>query len=125
MRKLILVVMCFILAGCASVGTMPHITGTQTDLSRKNFRVIKSAARGVDSGFSLLGIIPFKSPSYANAMADLHQNVEMEGKATALVNVAQDHSSLYLILFSIPKITITADVIEFLDEKNDGQREKE
>ena len=40
----------------------------------------------------------------------------MEGKSTALANVAQDKSTVYLILFSIPKITVTADIIEFIDE---------
>ena len=80
--------------GCTSVGTMPHITGTQTDLSRNNFKVIKSAVQGVDAGFSLFGIIPIKSPSYANAMADLHNNVNMNDKSAALVNVAQDKSQL-------------------------------
>ena len=116
-KLLALSLVCVFLSGCASVGKLPHLTGTQTDLSKNNYKVIKSAIKGIDSGFSLLGIIPFKSPSYAKAMANLHDQVEMEGKATAFVNVAQDHSLLYLILFSIPKITVTADVIEFIDEK--------
>jgi hypothetical protein len=33
----------------------------------------------------------------------------------ALANQTEDRSSLYLILFSIPRVTITADVIEFTD----------
>ncbi|MFA5410286.1 MAG: DUF6567 family protein [Candidatus Omnitrophota bacterium] len=105
------------LTGCASVGSMPHVMGTQTDLSKSNYKVIKSGAQGIDTGFTLLGIFPIVSPSYANAMADLHTKVEMEGKSAALANVTQDMSNIYLILFSIPKLIITADVIEFIPEE--------
>ncbi|MCK5083393.1 MAG: hypothetical protein KAR31_10840 [Candidatus Omnitrophica bacterium] len=115
MKHLFLSVLLLGFLGCASVGTMPHTTGTQTDLSRSNFKVIGSAIQGVDTGFFLFGIIPIKSPSYANAMADLHNNIDMNDKAAALVNVAQDKSNFYLFLFSTPKITITADVVEFYE----------
>jgi hypothetical protein len=39
----------------------------------------------------------------------------LTGKAVALADQMEDRSTLYLILFSIPKVTITADVIEFVD----------
>jgi hypothetical protein len=35
------------------------------------------------------------------------------GRSVALANQTEDVSSLNLIVFSIPKVTITADVIEF------------
>jgi hypothetical protein len=103
-------------AGCVSSGSFPIESETRTDLSKNNYRVIKANVRGTDKGFWLLGIIPFASPSYSNAMESLHEKVDMEGRATALVNVSKDKSTLYLILFSVPKITVTADVIEFLEE---------
>jgi hypothetical protein len=103
--------------GCANDGRIPIQQGlTRTDLSKNNFRVLKANVRGDDSGFKLFGFIPIVSPSYADAMRSLHHNVDMEGKSTALANVAQDRSTLYLILFSIPKITVTADIIEFTGE---------
>jgi hypothetical protein len=34
----------------------------------------------------------------------------------ALTNKTEDRSTWYLILFSIPEITVTADVIEFTDK---------
>jgi hypothetical protein len=37
------------------------------------------------------------------------------GAAVALTNELEDKSTLYLILFSVPKLTLTADVIEFVD----------
>ena len=106
---------CLFFAGCVSVGELPYKSGTKTDLNRANFRMIKASARGSDIGFKLLCFIPFIAPSYVDAMEDLHSKVEMEGRATALVNVTQDKSEVFLILFSIPKIKITADVIEFIE----------
>jgi len=41
----------------------------------------------------------------------------LTGRAVALANQLEDRSTFYLILFSIPKVTITADAIEFT-EKN-------
>ncbi len=38
-----------------------------------------------------------------------------EGRALAIVNVMSEHSSTYFILFALPKITVRADVIEFID----------
>ena len=105
-----------VVAGCVSTGTFPIESETRTDLSKDNYRVIDASVRGTDKGFWLLGIIPIVSPSYGDAMESLHDKVAMEGRATALVNVSKDKSTLYLILFSVPKITVTADVIEFLDE---------
>ena len=102
--------------GCASTGNFPVGSETKTDLSKNNYKVIKANARGTDKGFWLLGIIPIVSPNYADAMKSLHQKVNMEGRSAALANVSKDKSTLYLILFSVPKITVTADVIEFIDQ---------
>jgi len=108
----------FLMTGCASMGNMSHDTGTQVLLKSNNYKMIKAGARGESSGFYFLGIIPFASPSYGEAKADLYQSIgkDLEGKSVALANQTQDMSLMYLILFSIPKLTITADVIEFIDE---------
>jgi len=104
---------CVFLTGCVSVGEQPFNTGVSADLSKANFRVVKTSARGTDSGFHLFCFIPLFSPSYADAMDDLHNEYDMEGKSTALVNVTHDKSEMFLLLFSVPRIKITADIIEF------------
>jgi hypothetical protein len=38
-----------------------------------------------------------------------------KGKAIALANQTEDESCIYLILFSIPRVTISADVIEYTE----------
>jgi hypothetical protein len=109
----------FFLIGCASTGEFKgQATAARVDLSKKNYKVIKVGAKGESSGFRFLGVIPFASPTYAQAKETLYDSIgiPLEGKAVALVNQTEDRSSIYLILFSIPKITITADVIEYLDE---------
>jgi hypothetical protein len=102
--------------GCTSTGTFPQTSATQVDLSRKNFHIVKANAIGSSSGFELFGFIPFSAPTYTRAMADLYEKAGVtEGKAQTLTNVTQERSSLYLLLFSIPKLTVRADVIEFTE----------
>jgi len=106
----------FILTGCTtSEGEFKQRTDTSVQLAGNNYRVIKAGASGDSKGFYLLGLIPILAPSYADAKTDLYGKLgrSVEGKSVALANQTEDRSSLYLILFSIPKVTISADVIEF------------
>jgi hypothetical protein len=112
-------VVSWLATGCASQGEFRgQSTGTQISLAGNNYKVIKAGAKGESSGFKLLGIIPFASPNYADAKAALYQSVgePLTGRSVALANQTEDRSSLYLILFSIPKVSITADVVEFTDK---------
>ncbi len=105
-------------AGCTtSVGQFPAAAGTQTSLSQANFRVIQANARGTSTGFKLFGLIPVLAPSYGAAMSDLRSRLPITGRAAALANVTQDRSSTFFLLFSLPRVVITADVIEFLPEQ--------
>lgn len=54
-------------------------------------------------------------PSFAEAKSDLYQSSgqSLEGRSIALANQTQDESLMYFLLFSIPKITISADIVEF------------
>jgi hypothetical protein len=121
-RKILSIAVCSvfvaILTGCSSEGMMKggH-TDTQVSLAGKNYKVVQAGVMGHSSGFRLLGIISIVSPNYASAKASLYKSVNepLTGRAVALVNQTEDKSSLYLILFSIPRVTITADLIEFTD----------
>ena len=113
----------FLSAGCASShveNTMPS-TQTQVNLNQGNYKVIKAGAEGRSYGFRfLLGIIPIAAPSTAAAREDLYHNVgqPVNGKSVALVNVVEDRSTTWLLLFSVPKIVVTGDVVEFANENN-------
>lgn len=110
-------VMTSVLIGCASTGQFLESTETRVSLSQKNYRMIKAGAQGSSYGFWLLGVIPIVSPTVAAAKTEMYHNVgnKMEQKATALSNVTEDRSFHYFILFSITRLTITADVIEFVE----------
>lgn len=108
------------ISGCASTGEFRgQGTNAGVNLSRNNYKIVKASAMGESSGFRLLGIIPFASPTNSEAKAALYTSVGqvMEGRSIALINQTFDTSSNYFILFSLPRITITADVIEYIDEK--------
>lgn len=90
-------------------------TGTDVVLRGNNYKMVKAGAKGESIGFNLFGIIPIVTPSYAVAKSNLYNSVgeRLEGRSIALANQTQDDSNLYLILFSIRKITVTADIVEF------------
>jgi hypothetical protein len=121
MKKFFIVpLLCLLLTGCVtSSGYMNEQTNTAVSLSRSNYKVVKASAKGCSRGFYLLGFIPIVSPAYGDAKADLYEgtNEKLEGRAIALANQTTDRSTLYLILFSIPKLTITADIVEFKDSE--------
>jgi hypothetical protein len=103
-------------SGCASSHVqMGQSTSTSIALAGNNYQLVHAGAEGVSHGFRLLGILPFASPHYADAKQDLYGTVTepLRGRAIALANEMEDRSTMYFILFSIPKITLTADVIEF------------
>ena len=105
-----------VLSGCANRGVVPYGMGTHVELTRKNYRVVKANAIGESSGLYFLGIIPIVPPRRTDALSNLYSSAGLsEGKAQALVNVVQERSTIYLILFSIPKLTVRADVIEFVE----------
>jgi len=117
MKLLLLAVLVIAVAGCASTGAFPHASTTQVSLSQSNYLVVKSNAIGTSSGLKLLGLLPLASPRYTTAMSSLYNNASVkEGRAYALANVIQERSSTFFIFFTVPKLTVRADVIEFLDE---------
>jgi len=107
----------FFLFGCASSpNTLPHAATDSVTLNRGNYKVVKAGAKGVSTGFVLLAI-PFGSPTYAEAKADLYKSLgqSLEGRAIALTNQTSDSGGAWFVLVAFPTITITADVIEFND----------
>jgi len=132
MTKLLkILLILWLLTGCAAAlpalpalsGLIPASSGTQilttttVNLSRKNFKIVKANAVGRSVGFSFLGLFSLKSPGYEEAITQLYRSANIsEGKSQALVNVMHEQTSTYFILFSLPKITVRADIIEFIDD---------
>lgn len=120
LRSIIAALFVLTLSSCSSTNggrIKGQETGVEVQLTKKNYKVIRAGVSGSSSGFKLLGIIPFANPTSGGAKRDLYENVgePLTGRSIALANQTEDRSTLYLILFSIPKITLTADVIEFTE----------
>jgi len=109
--------------GCSTTRVTNNASSTQTqiDLNHANYKMIKAGDEGRSYGFRfLLGIIPITAPNTATARADLYNRLgePVTGKSVALINVTEDRSTTWLLLFSIPKLVITGDVVQFTGEGN-------
>ena len=119
----------FLVTGCAPIPPLPFtlplpsgsgqasvLTLTEVNLAQRNYRVVKTNVAGTSRGFALLGLISVKPPNAIEAFARLYEAGGIsEGNALALINVLQQSSAPYFILFSLPEITFRADVVEFVD----------
>jgi len=92
------------------------LNSTHVTLMENNFRIVQTNVIGKSRGFKLLGLITIKSASHTRAMSQLYGKAQVEpGRPQALANVVRESGSTFLILFSLPKVTIRADLIEFTE----------
>ena len=115
--------------GCAGAAALPLASfisspnataleihnNTDVRLQEKNFVVIRTNVVGESSGFSLLGILTIVPAKFNKAMSRLYAQAEMQpGRPQTLVNLVMEKDATYFILFSLPRTSIRADVIEFI-----------
>jgi hypothetical protein len=112
-----LVVAAGLFAGCTATGRFDGVNDTQAVLARKNFRIVKANIEGTSTGLTLLGVIPVDPPTRAKAVALLwaRSGLQPIGGAYALTNLAVDESNGYFVLFSLPAVTVRADIVEFTE----------
>lgn len=132
---LILMVTVGLLSSCVSTGmhTSTHLTNVQ--LTSGNYRIIArsvsgeakagyilGASFGVGMYSQVIGIARVSGDKalYKTAMDNLWKNFEtkygsVEEKRVALVNIRYDVDALNLLVYTEPRITIEADVIEFTE----------
>ena len=136
MRLFGLAVVLTTLVGCASTGKFNSTNLTNVELSESNFRVIATNVYGEASAEYLLGfsvaqagemqtaaLIPLGGDRllYKVALENLWRNFEqthgkIEGQSLALANVRFDSEALNVLFFyTRPKISVRADVIEFVE----------
>jgi len=105
-----------LLPGCGILNQQDASHATQVELSSNNFTVRNTNVEGVDSGWGLLfsfAGLTFTRASVNEAMDDLMDQVDAEGRSVALVNVTRTHSVTNWILFHVVQQRIRADVVEF------------
>jgi hypothetical protein len=137
LRLFVLAVVLTTLVGCASSGKFNSTNLTNVELSESNFRLVATNVSGEASaeyllGFSVaqggemqtVGLIPLGGGDrllYQMALANLWQNFaqthgNIEGKSLALANVRFDSEAVNVLFFyTRPKISVRADVIEFVE----------
>ncbi len=136
MRLFGLSVVLTMLVGCASTGRFSSTNLTNVELSKSNFRVIATNVYGEASAEYLLGLsfaqggemqtialIPLGGDRllYKVALENLWRNFEqthgnIKGRSLALVNIRFDSDALnVLVFYTRPKISVRADVIEFVE----------
>ena len=125
MKKLLTAILFLLGTGCALPlpAVAPQVGGgqqgalqaqTNVTLARANYRVVKTNVVGTDWGVYFLGVFPIVSPDYVKALKKLYKAGDVTaGKPLALANVIQQHTAPFFILFSVPEITLRADVVEF------------
>ncbi|HWF60207.1 MAG TPA: hypothetical protein VN666_07835 [Nitrospira sp.] len=119
------------LSACAAGGPGMCSQGSiaAAGLNKNNFRVVQSNVRGDSYGFRFLMFLPIVSARVADAKEDLYHKlrtdgINFEGRSIAFANVTEDQTAYYFLIGSVPRITLTADVIEFLDEKPMQEQER-
>ena len=101
--------------GSPNASALEIHNNTDVRLQEKNFIVIKTNVMGQSSGFSLLGVLTIVPAKFTKAMSRLYVQAEMQpGRPQTLVNLVMEKDATYFILFSLPRIAIRADVIEFI-----------
>jgi len=103
------------LMGSPNASALEIHNNTDVRLQEKNFLVIRTNVMGQSSGFSLLGVLTIVPPKFTEAMNRLSTQAEMQpGRPQTLANLVMEKNSSYFILYSLPRISLRADVIEFI-----------
>lgn len=116
MQKLIaLLGFALLAAGCESMATMQIHNQTDVKLTEGNFMTVKTNVVGEAKGFSLFGFITMVPARFQTAMDQLYSKAEVTtGKPQVLGNITMEKTSANWILFSVPRISVRADVVEFV-----------
>jgi ABC-type transporter Mla MlaB component len=121
------------LTGCASTGFFLSANTTAVELSSPNFRLIATDVAGEARAGYVLGVSVALGPEvrtlalarvegegllYREALANLWGNFEAQhgaiaNRRLALANIRVDTDALNLLIYTRPRLSIRADVVEF------------
>ena len=115
-----------------------NVARTDIRLEQANYRVIATQVKGESTGFHILSAMPtsiptsltelgklvklspeggiaIKDSTEAQAIKNLYKNCgDLRNRPTALINIREETGGRNYLIFSRPKTTVTADVIEFI-----------
>jgi hypothetical protein len=141
LRVCVSCLLAWFVTGCAAVGPVESLlsggggtpasdldvrTATSVRLQEGNFVTVRTNVVGSSKGFKLLGLITLYPATLNKAMGRLYNNAEVEtGRPQTFAHFIVEHSGIYVILFSIPKVTVRADLIEFLPSTDEGDQQQD
>ena len=124
-------------SGCAQTGLFSSANLTTVELSENNYHLVATDVAGSAEAAYVLGMsfpaglanhtialyrVQGTGMLYREALAELWRSFAadhgaVEGRKLALVNVRYDSDNLNLLLYTRPKLSIRADVVEFVGEE--------
>jgi hypothetical protein len=122
-----------LLAGCAAAPLLPTASSlltaggnvdfhsaTAVKLDEANFIMVKTNVTGQSKGFALLGLLTLSPARFSTAMDRMYGAADVHvGRPQTLANVVAERSSSYYVLFSIPRVQVRADVVEFVPSREE------
>ena len=115
MKNTLLIISIFFISSCYNSPITGGIENTGSNITDKNFRYI-SKVQGEASIERILSLRLSSGDIYARAMADISAKTNLyHGSKKGLINVTYDYRVDYFFIFSKEIVTITADVVEYLD----------
>ncbi|PKL37533.1 MAG: hypothetical protein CVV44_14385 [Spirochaetae bacterium HGW-Spirochaetae-1] len=103
-----------VLTGCV---TPMGMTASTTPLQGKEMEML-GKAEGSDTVWSVLGVFPVRRVDIDKA---IERAVAQKG-GHALINVRWYETTYYFILGSVDKLTVTGDVVRFVEPKPAGKK---
>jgi len=121
-------------SSCSTSNVNETLSQAHVRLEQANYRVVATQVKGSATGFHVatilptnandirsalqggpLGGFPVVSASEAKAIDRMYKNAgDQRNRATALINIRREVSGLNMLLFSIPRVTVTGDLVEFI-----------
>ncbi len=128
-----------VMSSCSShVMKSEESTDATVRLEQANYRVIATQVKGESVGYNFLSAFPTSIPTSLEgigkifkgspdggftvkehtkmkAIENLYKNCgDLRNRPTALINIREEEGGVNFLIFSRPKTTVTADVIEFV-----------
>lgn len=99
---------------------------TTVRLETGNYVTVRTNVVGQSKGFKLLGFITIVPATVDKAMNRMYAAAEVQaGRPQTFAHLMVEQSGIYVILFSIPKVTARADLIEFLPQETSEYNQAE
>ena len=116
MKNTLLIISIFFISSCYNSLITGGIENTGSNITDKNFRYI-SKVQGEATIDRIFTIRIQSGDIYSRAMLDITNKTNLyHGSKKGLINVTYDYRvDYFFLIYSIETVTITADVVEFLD----------